>query len=181
MALRVRTAAPYKSLVFCRLSGNVEKERRELGADLQVFFAYAILTPEECTLFTHLSSLDTSVRNYLHSNGIAILPYDQVWAMLEGWTESIRRQKDERASKRAKVEEDVPMEEGSGEAKSPAAKNDGGVAKEGEDNQKEGKEKIEKTDKVLIGLKTSWAIAKAVGEVGLGIVPFQTSAHGGQR
>jgi Xaa-Pro aminopeptidase len=140
----------------------------------QVFFAYAILTPDECTLFTHLSSLDNAVRDYLHSNGIAILPYEQVWGMLEGWTESIRRQKDERASKRPKLEEDVPMEEEGIKSPASASALGSGDAAEGvivdgakKDGSKPGevKEKIEKTDKVLIGTKTSWAIAKAVGEV----------------
>lgn len=121
----------------------------------QVFFAYAIITPDESTLFTHISSLDNSVREYLHSNGIAILDYEQVWTSLESLKQNIRQQNDERESKRARTGEDVSMDGG----------DQGNSGKEVEVDVGKGKEKIMKTDKVLIGTKISWAVAMAVGEV----------------
>nr|XP_019048432.1 xaa-Pro aminopeptidase [Kwoniella bestiolae CBS 10118]OCF27362.1 xaa-Pro aminopeptidase [Kwoniella bestiolae CBS 10118] len=86
------------------------------GADIPynpVFFAYAILTRDDCTLFASPKSLTDPVREYLHKNGIALLDYDQIWNSLGSWQKRLT---------------------------------------------------VVKTDKVLIGMKTSWAIAKAVGE-----------------
>nr|XP_018266415.1 xaa-Pro aminopeptidase [Kwoniella dejecticola CBS 10117]OBR88573.1 xaa-Pro aminopeptidase [Kwoniella dejecticola CBS 10117] len=91
------------------------------GSDIPynpVFFAYAILTRDDCTLFAAPNSLTDSVRQYLHKNGIALLDYNQIWNSLGSW------------QKRLIIERSQPQA----------------------------------TDKVLIGSKTSWAIAKAVGE-----------------
>ncbi|KAK4684393.1 Xaa-Pro aminopeptidase, partial [Tremellales sp. Uapishka_1] len=107
------------------------------GSDIPynpVFFAYAIVTPHDCTLFLHPSSLTPEVREYLHQSKVAILEYEHVWNALESWGELLKE------------------------------KRKGGPVKTEEVKEEEGKEKIVKTDKVLIGMKTSWAIAKAVGE-----------------
>lgn len=115
--------------------------------------------------------------------------------MLEGWAEATRGQRDQRASKRARIqgaetgvdtavegaeggggggEEDVSMSaQGSRRgSSSKGALSDAVVGPEEKDGERgKGKEKedtqVAKTDKVLIGNKTSWAIARAIGEVRL--------------
>ena len=111
-----------------------------LITDSQVFFAYAILTYDKCTLFVIRASLGETVRKYLQANGVAVLDYEQIWNSLEGLgqlalSHSNRHETDE-AFKTSEPEK----------AKEPA-------------------EKTIKMDKVLIGDKSSWAVAKAVGEV----------------
>ncbi|RSH90625.1 hypothetical protein EHS25_001230 [Saitozyma podzolica] len=103
------------------------------GSDIPynpVFWGYAILTSEDCTLFVHATSLSEPVRDYLHINGITILQYDQVWTSLETLSQVVKEDESKEKDK---------------------------------DNKDKG-EKIVKTDKVLIGNKTSWAVAKAMGE-----------------
>jgi Xaa-Pro aminopeptidase len=109
------------------------------SADRQVFFAYAIVTPDECTLFANPLSLTEAIRRYLHANGVAVLDYEQIWTSLATLNSIVTER---RASQPIS-----PVEKGRS------------VTVQGL--------KMEKTDKVLIGNKTSWAIAKAVGEVSL--------------
>ncbi|WVQ80472.1 hypothetical protein IAT38_002577 [Cryptococcus sp. DSM 104549] len=120
------------------------------GSDIPynpVFFAYAILTRDDCTLFANPTSLPSSIRTYLHSNGVAVLPYTQIWTSLESW------------QKRLGVERERAREERErGEVKRAKIQGNG----EGAEGEKE--EKVAKTDKVLIGTKTSWAVARSVGE-----------------
>ncbi|WWD06105.1 hypothetical protein V865_004190 [Kwoniella europaea PYCC6329] len=127
------------------------------GADIPynpVFFAYAILTRDDCTLFASPKSLTDPVREYLHKNGIALLDYDQIWNSLGSWQ---KRLTVERSQPQVNKSGDVDMEDGPSSKK---AKTD----KKGEEENTSINEKVVKTDKVLIGMKTSWAIAKAVGE-----------------
>ncbi|AFR98124.2 xaa-Pro aminopeptidase [Cryptococcus neoformans C23] len=117
------------------------------GADIPynpVFFAYTIITPDDCTLFVSPSSLTIEVRSYLHANGVAVLDYSHVWTSLEAWKKRLKFDQENKTReqrdgvKRARLEEEAKKEE------------------EGE--------RLKKTDKILIGNKTSWAVAKAVGE-----------------
>ncbi|KAK1926245.1 peptidase M24, structural domain-containing protein [Papiliotrema laurentii] len=101
-----------------------------------VFFAYAIITPDECTLFANPKSLTEPVRQYLHVNGVAVLEYDRFWSSLtslNGVVSAARANKPLGAAEKARVINVQGM-------------------------------KINRTDKVLIGTKTSWAIAQALGE-----------------
>jgi Xaa-Pro aminopeptidase len=93
------------------------------------------------------------VRDYLHVNGITILEYDQVWTSLETLSQVVRAQK--KSQEEAKKSGDVEMKEV--QVKEDESKD--------KDKDKDKGEKIVKTDKVLIGNKTSWAVAKAMGEV----------------
>jgi hypothetical protein len=103
------------------------------------------LTKDECTLFANPGSLNSSVREYLHSNGVSIQDYDKIWSSLETWG---RRVKEERASyKNDQVGREMLGEQG---------------------------EKLVMTDKVLIGAKASWAVAVALGEVSsLGMARYE--------
>ena len=113
---------------------------------MQVFFGYAIVTPEDCTLFVQPTALDEAVREYLHANGVAVLDYESVWNQLQTWGE------------RLKVER-------KGGSNTPAKRDaEGNVVKKEEEKATAPEEKVVKTDKVLIGHKTSWAVVKAVGE-----------------
>jgi len=109
-------------------------------AQWQVFFAYAVVTPDECTLFANPLSLTEAIRQYLHANGVAVLDYEQIWTSLSSLNGIVTERR----------------------ARQPIAPADKGrsVTVQGM--------KLEKTDKVLIGTKTSWAIAQAVGEVSPG-------------
>jgi len=73
----------------------------------------------------------------LHANNIAVVDYDQMWTSLRTLNGIV-------AAQRA----NYPMAQG--EAGRP-------VTVQGM--------KLDKTDKVLIGSKTSWAVAQAIGEV----------------
>ncbi|ORX33572.1 peptidase M24, structural domain-containing protein [Kockovaella imperatae] len=114
------------------------------GSDIAynpVFFAYAILTPDDCNLFVNAKCLSEPIRDYLHKNNVSILDYEKVWPHLKTLGE---RTKESRAQK-AKEEE----EKGSTGPKEITLP-DG--------------EKIIKTDKVLVGKKTSWAVVRVLGE-----------------
>lgn len=126
------------------------------GSDIPynpVFFAYAILTMHDCTLFCNPASITPQVREYLQKNKVAILEYSQVWNALESWkgllaSERAKAKEDkERLEKEAKNEVDTPAK-----APTPVEKHDAP------------KEKVVKTDNVLIGNKASWAIAEALGK-----------------
>jgi Xaa-Pro aminopeptidase len=84
-------------------------------------------------------SLTEAVHQYLRAEGVAVLEYDQIWSSLSTLKSTVTSL---RSSK--------PL--GQGEA--------------GRIVSVQGL-KIGKTDKVLIGTKTSWAIAKAIGEAGV--------------
>ncbi|KAK8845374.1 hypothetical protein IAR55_006087 [Kwoniella newhampshirensis] len=128
------------------------------GSDIPynpVFFAYAILTRDDCTLFAHSASLDDTVRKYLQNNGVAVLDYSKIWSVLENWQKQLKVDRIQPPSG-----PDVEMERG--EAKRAKLEEDGTDGAKRDEREKE--EKVVKTDKVLIGTKTSWAVAKAVGE-----------------
>ncbi|WVF66387.1 hypothetical protein IAT40_001127 [Kwoniella sp. CBS 6097] len=140
------------------------------GSDIPynpVFFAYAILTQDDCTLFVHPGSLNDSVRRYLHSHGVAVLDYNQLWQSLDSWQKRLSIERSARSSRAASVQGDVDMD-GAPTKKARVIGDDAGAVKtndkNGDKKEGEGKEKVIKTDKVLIGSKTSWAIAQAVGE-----------------
>lgn len=121
----------------------------------QVFFAYAILTATDCRLYANPSSLSESVRAYLTSNGVTVEPYEQFWSSLGQWAEQVRMERARLAGEHER--DDVVMATNDD-------KMDAAAEKESEDEQDKD-EKIVKTDKVLIGNRTSWAIARAIGEV----------------
>ncbi|WVR03380.1 hypothetical protein IAU60_000371 [Kwoniella sp. DSM 27419] len=148
------------------------------GSDIPynpVFFAYAILTQDDCTLFVHPSSINDSVRRYIHSHGVAVLDYERIWSELQGWQKRLNL---ERADKQSQPPSGTVTPGGDVDMDGHAAKRakmnvvpdkesgQNGVAAtvEGKKGDSEVKEKIIKTDKVLIGSKTSWAVAQAVGE-----------------
>ena len=105
-----------------------------------MFFAYAILTPDECTLFCHPTSLDESVRDYLHKNGVAVLDYQRIWQSLESLGDLVKAQRAQKFT-------------------------DGKTSSKEDSKRTDRSEKIVKTDKILLGNKSSWAVAKALGEV----------------
>ncbi|ORY25163.1 peptidase M24, structural domain-containing protein [Naematelia encephala] len=118
------------------------------GSDITynpVFFAYAILASDDCTLFAQPESLDESVRQYLHDNGVTILAYDQIWSRLESLGSQVRTEREARIAKR--------------ETERQATQDSATDGKEIEMG-----EKVVKTDKVLLGNKASWAVAVALGE-----------------
>ena len=101
-----------------------------------MFFSYAILTKRDCTLFINPSAVTPSVREHLKSGGVAAVDYEKCITALESWGNNLR-------------------------ISPPASPTPDKEAKEGEPP----KPKVITTDKVLIGNKTSWAVAMAVGEV----------------
>lgn len=127
------------------------------GSDIPynpVFFAYAIVTRDDATLFASLASLPQDVRDYLSQNNVAVLEYEKVWPALESWRRLLEEQK---AAERAKAEA-AAKEEQERKDKLPTPE------PPKPDPAKDSKEKVQKTDKVLIGRKTSWAVANALGD-----------------
>jgi len=133
------------------------------GSDIPynpVFFGYAIVTPHDCTLFCQPASVPQEVREYLQANKVAVLDYNQVWSALENWRELLNAQRKEAEAKK-KAEAEAAADASAPEAP-PAptpAKPEAAAPASGDP-----KEKIVKTDKVIIGNKTSWAVANALGE-----------------
>lgn len=78
---------------------------------------------------------------------MTILDYERVWGSLE----ALGKQAKEAAA--APPSADVDTKEAAGDAEKK------------EKEEKKPGEKLEKTNKVLIGKTTSWAVAKALGEV----------------
>lgn len=68
-----------------------------------------------------------------------------MWTSLEAWKERLKLDQESKSKEQRDGVKRARLEEG---------------AKKGEEG-----EKLKKTNKVLIGNKTSWAVAKAVGEV----------------
>ncbi|WVN87378.1 uncharacterized protein L203_102556 [Cryptococcus depauperatus CBS 7841] len=126
------------------------------GSDIPynpVFFAYALITTEECTLFLNLSSLSDGIRTYLHSNGVAVLNYDRIWTSLQHWQANlVLMGQGKKHRRKEKEHEDVRQKEGRTDTVKATAATD-------EDKE----EKLEKTNKVLIGTKTSWAVVRCLG------------------
>nr|XP_031863681.1 uncharacterized protein CI109_000933 [Kwoniella shandongensis]KAA5530753.1 hypothetical protein CI109_000933 [Kwoniella shandongensis] len=132
------------------------------GSDIPynpVFFAYAILTREDCTLFANPASLDNTVRKYLQSNGVAVLDYQKIWGALENWQKQLKVERSQPSNPNGV---DVEMERG--EPKRAKLEQDGDQGVKKDEQEKEKEEKVKKTDQVLIDTKSSWAVAKAVGE-----------------
>ncbi len=92
--------------------------------------------------------MNEAVREYLHANGVAVLEYEQVWKRLESFGELVKAERGRKAGDSAKSSNGDDKLQGSTKEK-----------------QKEPGEKVVKTDKVLAGKKTSWAVAEALGEV----------------
>ncbi|KAL7418958.1 hypothetical protein Q5752_006642 [Cryptotrichosporon argae] len=107
-----------------------------------VFFAYAIVTRHDTTLFATPAALSIDVRTYLHANNVAVLDYSAVWASLEALG---ARVKADRARGPQPPSPDVDISEGAKEKDSEA-------------------KTVVRTDKVLVGTKTSWAVATMLGE-----------------
>ncbi len=61
----------------------------------QVFFAYAILTPSECTLFAQEASLSSKVKQYLAKYNVQVQPYDEVWTALKSLGETAQSRIDQ--------------------------------------------------------------------------------------
>jgi Xaa-Pro aminopeptidase len=124
-----------------------------------VFFAYAIVTPHDCTLFCQAASVSQEIRDYLQANRVAFLDYSQVWTALESWREMLNVEK--------KAAEEKKKQEAEAAAAAPAPEAPPAPSSKTEENAKpaaEETEKIVKTDKVIIGNRTSWAVANALGE-----------------
>lgn len=106
----------------------------------QVFFSYAIVTPTECTLYVREESTNDSVRAYLEKNNVTVKPYNSIW-------------------------NDLPA---LGKAVAESLGN-GPIKPEGTEEKVE--DILRKIDncngKVMVGSHTSWAVALALGEVGL--------------
>lgn len=81
---------------------------------------------------------------------MAILDYEQVWNSLESLGERVKAERE----LKAKVSDEDVAKENIKKEKTEENKDEGDKAEE-----------IVKTDKILIGNKTSWAVAKIVGEV----------------
>lgn len=133
------------------------------GSDIPynpVFFAYAIVTREDATLYVNPASVPQEVRDYLSQNNVAVLDYEKVWPALESWRGLIEEQK---AAAKAKAEAEQQAEQ---ERKDKLPTPDPPKPEAKQNGKSEGapKEKVEKTDKVLIGRKTSWAVANALGD-----------------
>ncbi|WVQ76425.1 hypothetical protein IAR50_006092 [Cryptococcus sp. DSM 104548] len=106
-----------------------------------VFFAYAVITTEDATVFLNPSSLSEGIRDYLEEGRVKVEDYDDIWRALNTWRNTLQAQNQR------------------GEGKNKKPRLEGGTTATGENG-----EKIVETDKVLIGTKTSWAVARALGE-----------------
>lgn len=108
-----------------------------------MFFAYALLTLEERTVFTHADSMNAVARDHLRQSGVTVLQYDQVWGHLKTWGRELE-------SKRQTAS-------GQPESESPSMK---AVDEEGKKNAKS-------TYKASLSGKSSWAVAEALGKVSI--------------
>lgn len=130
------------------------------GSDIPynpVFFAYAIVTRDDATLYVNPASVPQDVRDYLSQNNVAVLEYDKVWPALASWRRLIEEQK---AAEKAKAEAEAAADqERKDKLPTPEPPKPEPAA-----NGAGPKEKVQKTDKVLIGRKTSWAVANALGD-----------------
>lgn len=133
------------------------------GSDIPynpVFFAYAIVTKHDCTLFCQPASLTPAVRDYLHANDVVVLEYSQVWGALESWRALLNNERKEAEAKKKADAEAAAAAEPNEQSPAPVA-----VPKTPTPEPKlDPKENIVKTDKVIIGNKASWAVANALGE-----------------
>ncbi|GMK58907.1 hypothetical protein CspeluHIS016_0603490 [Cutaneotrichosporon spelunceum] len=133
------------------------------GSDIPynpVFFAYAILTLHDVTLFANPASLPSDVKTYLQKNNVAVLEYDKVWQALDSWKGqlSAHRAEKEAADKAANEAATAASERGEVPTKVPASEPAPPKMEEKKDP------KLVKSDKVLIGNSASWAIADALGK-----------------
>ncbi|TYJ52805.1 hypothetical protein B9479_006568 [Cryptococcus floricola] len=103
-----------------------------------VFFGYAVITPGEARVFLNPASLSGEVRDYLKEGGVKVEEYDNIWTSLNTWRDLLQTHRED-WSKKPRLGGPSTVTGANGE-------------------------QIEKTDKVLIGTKTSWAIARALGE-----------------
>jgi hypothetical protein len=103
-----------------------------------VFFAYAILTMDECALFTNSESIDNTAKGHLQIGGVTILPYNEIWNYLATWGKQLSKAR---------------------ESGQPAPEAKHTEIKEGETKN------ADPTYKASISSKTSWAVAEALGKV----------------
>ena len=106
-----------------------------------MFFAYALLTHDECTVYTHADSMNSDAREHLRSSGVAVLQYDQIWAHLKSWGQQLDEQR-QAAGSRPESPQPQAMDE----------------------DQKKNKN-ARQTYKAALSTKTSWAVAEALGRV----------------
>ena len=104
---------------------------------VRVFFAYAILTMDECALFTNTDSIDDTAKGHLQTGGVTVLHYDEIWSYLTTWGQQLAKA---RESSQPPSEEPKPQKDGD-------------------------KKNADPTHKASISGKTSWAIAEALGKV----------------
>ncbi|KAL1412078.1 hypothetical protein Q8F55_003075 [Vanrija albida] len=129
------------------------------GSDIPynpVFFAYAIVTQHDATLFANPASVPQEVRDYLHANNVVVLEYGQVWPSLDSWRELL-------TANRAKADAEKAAAEASQENGTEPSKKVAPAEPKAEDKPEAPKEKVAKTDKVLVGTNASWAVANALG------------------
>lgn len=132
------------------------------GSDIPynpVFFAYAIVTRDDATLFANPASVPHDVRDYLSQNNVAVLEYDKVWPALASWRRLIEEQK---AAEKARAEAEAAADQ---ERKDKLPTPEPPKPDPAQAAQANGTaDKVKKTDRVLIGRKTSWAVANALGD-----------------
>ena len=108
----------------------------------QVFFAYAILTAEDCNLFIDPLALSEPVRDFLHQSGVAVLEYQQFWQSLITLGKSAKSYREQKAkeddAKGGAGPKEITLESG---------------------------DKLVKTDKIIVGKQTSWAVVRKLEEV----------------
>jgi len=121
----------------------VDQAASQLQLTPQVFFAYAILTMNECALFTNAGAIEDTAKGHLQAGGVTILPYDEIWSYLAAWGQQLNK---------ARETQPPPSEE-----KQPQVN-------EGE------KKNAPPTYKASISGKTSWAVAEALGKVSSSIL-----------
>jgi hypothetical protein len=105
-----------------------------------VFFGYALLTMDECTLFTHADSMNNDAREHMKSSGVAVLQYDQIWSHLKTWGQQLGEQR-QTAGSRPESPKQQPVD--------------------GDEKKKNARP----TYKASLSSKTSWAVAEALGKV----------------
>jgi Xaa-Pro aminopeptidase len=130
-----------------------------------VFFAYAIVTPDDCTLYAQQAAIPQEVREYLTASRVAVLDYGQIWPALENWREHLNAQRRDAEEKKKRAAEAAAAEPQPEAPPAPPAPSPAAADPKSADP----KEKIVKTDKVIIGKSTSWAIAQALGDANVDV------------
>ena len=133
---------PVSEAPISRSSRITARSGKAHADGFQVFFAYAILTAEDCNLFINPTCLSDSIKDYLHTNGVAILEYEQIWSSLKSLGDRTKVYRENKAKEEEPKGSSGPKE---------ITLADG--------------DKVVLTDKVLVGKKTSWAVVRMLEEV----------------